>query len=261
MTHQPAEAKDYFLACYTVSLVQGQTIKGTLIRHATIKNYLGAAYEVFGSARYTSEYNFVGTVLKAVKSYEDVPRRRRMITDGMMQWMIERADKEGPDSATRAMVDWIILGRYTGFRASEWSQTTLDSYARLDWPGAPSRAMTRQDFEFLGDNERHLPSCDLTDALIRHLTIRWRHQKNGQNGQQVTFAGDSANPAYSATGAGLRIYMRSLRLGQKAHEPLAVFKNKRNKVQYITDSMVNSLLRDAASATLGLPRKHKDLKL
>ena len=31
---------------------------------------------------------------------EEVPKRRRMITDGMMQWLIAKAKHEGRDSAT-----------------------------------------------------------------------------------------------------------------------------------------------------------------
>ena len=119
MTHQPPAARDYFLACYTVSLVQGETINGTLIKYATIKKYLDQAYTLFEPLDYMSDHDFVGTILKSVQSYEEVPKRRRMITDGMMQWLINHASSEGTDSPARAIVDWIILGRYTGFRAAE----------------------------------------------------------------------------------------------------------------------------------------------
>ena len=140
MGDQPPAAKDYFLACYTVSLVQGETILGIPIRHTTIKKYLTAAHNLFDkSVAYESEHKFVEIILKSVKDYEDVPKRRRMITDKMMQWLITKAKQSGPDSSTRAIVDWILLGRYTGFRASEWSQTSQTSYSRLDHPGSPSR--------------------------------------------------------------------------------------------------------------------------
>ena len=41
---------------------------------------------------------------------------------------------------------------------------------------------------------------------------------------------------------------------------MAVFKNDCGQVRYITDTMVNELLRDAASATLNLKRDHPELK-
>ena len=42
MTDLKPEARDYFLACYAVSLFQGETILGTPIKHDTIKQYLKA---------------------------------------------------------------------------------------------------------------------------------------------------------------------------------------------------------------------------
>ena len=45
---QPPEARNYFLACYAVSLVQGHTIKGTYIKYATVLQYMTQAHTVFG---------------------------------------------------------------------------------------------------------------------------------------------------------------------------------------------------------------------
>ena len=101
-----------------------------------------------------------------------------MITDGMTRWLIAEAAKAGPDSSTRAIVDWILLGRYSGFRASESSQTTQKDYARIEhWPGKPARAFTRPDFGFLANNERHPSGNELSEDLIRYLNILWRIQK------------------------------------------------------------------------------------
>lgn len=262
MRSQPAAARDYFLACYAVALVQGETILGTLIRHSTIKGYLTAAYELFGDIPYESKNNFVGIILKAVQDYEVIPQRRRMITDAMMEWLLKRAASSGQDSSDSAIVDWILLGRYTGFRASEYSQKTQKDYERIeDWPGSPSRAMTRHDFTFLGDNERHLDPRDFTDDLIHYLVVTWRIQKNRDNGEQVTFGDDRANPQYSATRAARRIYSRSLRLRQRDHEPMGVYLNGSKKVKYITDTLITNLLRDAASATLNIARSHADINL
>ena len=58
--------------------------------------------------------------MNAHKKYESVQNRRRMITASMMAWLIKKAGKEGTDSEIRAIVDWIIIGRSTGYRSSEW---------------------------------------------------------------------------------------------------------------------------------------------
>ena len=263
MRAQPPGARDYFLACYVVSLVQGETILGTPVRHSTIKNYLRAAQDLMGkNVECTSQYQFTDTILKAVQNYEEVPKRRRMITDKMARWLVERAAGKDRDSATSAIVDWFILGRYAGFRAAEWSQTTQGKYARIEhWPGEPSRAFIRDDFVFLAEDEQRLSSADLSERLIGYLIITWRIQKNGQNGEQITFGRDKESPAYSPTNAGFRIYDRSKRLGMKDHEPMAVYRNSHGKVRFVTDTMVNDLLRQAASETLGIPRSHAELKL
>ena len=120
MEGKPPATRDYFLACYAVSLVQGETILGTPIRHSTIKLYLAAARLFFDRhAAPEADQQFVATILKSVKDYEDVPKRRRMITDKMMRWLVSQAALSDPHSSTCAIVDWILLGCYTGFRASE----------------------------------------------------------------------------------------------------------------------------------------------
>ena len=81
------------------------------------------------------------------------------------------------------------------------------------------------------------------------------------NGQRVSFGDDTVSPAYSATRAAYRIYNRSQRLGMKPDEPMGVFCNNKCKVQFIKDTLVNNLLQQAASETLGLPRSHKEIKL
>ena len=107
MTDLKPEARDYFLACYVVSLVQGETILGTPIKHDTIKQYLKATHQLFDKEKlaYHSEHGFVDIILKSFKTYEEVPKRRRMITDSMMQWLVDKAAVAGPDSPTRAIVD------------------------------------------------------------------------------------------------------------------------------------------------------------
>ena len=258
MAQQPPEARNYFLACYAVSLVHGHTIKGAYIKHSTLKEYVKEALTIFDErgVSHSSKPDFLATINKAHSSYENVPNRRRMITDGMMEWFIKQAENTPIDSELRAIVDWIIVGRYTGFCSSEWCQETLKDYARIKgWPSEPSLAMTRSDFTFLGEEERRITKMeDLNADTVRYLSCRWRHQKNGDNGEEVTFSGDISNRKYCIVTAGLRIYHRSKRLGTKDHEPMAVCARK-GEVQFITARKVTTLLREAAQEVLGLQKK------
>ena len=264
MAGQPPEARNYFLACYAVSLIQGQTIKGVCIKHSTLKLYMKEALAIFVERRlpHDSKPDFLAIITKAHSDYENVPNRRRMITDGMMAWLIKQADNAPLDSEIRAIVDWIIVGRYTGYRSSEWCQECQKDYARINgWPGDPALATTRNDFAFLGNNERRITQeRHLTAELVHHLTCTWRHQKNGDNGQDVTFSGDRTNRRYCIVTAGLRIYHRSKRLGMKDGEPMGVCRIK-GKVRFITSRKVTALLREAAQQVLGLDKCDPELKL
>ena len=47
MEGQPPEARDYFLACYAVSLIQGHTLKNSYVKHNTLKMYMQQAKLLF----------------------------------------------------------------------------------------------------------------------------------------------------------------------------------------------------------------------
>ena len=266
MPEQPAAARNYFLACYAVSLIQGQTILGSPIRLQTVKNYLSAAYDLFRDRKiyFGSDEDYIHIILEALRDYESVPKRRHMISDGMMYWLQRQAERADSDSKLAAIVDWIILGRYTGFRRSEWCQTSQSKYERIkSWPGRPSLAFIRQDFTFLGKNEELLdPShADFSWSMVYYVKITWRKQKNKRNNQSITYARDNITPKFCPVEAAIRIYIRSLRLGVPDHQPMGVCA-KDGKCQrcFITDSMVADLLREAAATVLNVPRNSDYIK-
>ena len=267
MPNQSSESRNYFLACYAVSLIQGQTILGTTIRYQTVLNYLKAAYKLLRDREHSfdSERDYVEIILSALANYECIPNRRNMITDDMVQWFIDESRTQDPDSAMASITDWIILGRYTGARASEWCQTTQSNHAVIEaWPGTPSLAFTRDDFTFLGRHERRLTDDDISNLTIEHINhvrIEWRKQKNKDNGQKIDFARDDVNPDYCAVRAALRIYLRSIRLGGPPHEPLGVFQNSKGLSKFITATMTATHLRNCASLVLNIKQDDPSLKL
>ena len=110
--------------------------------------------------------------------------------------------------------------------------------------------MTRGDFTFLGKGEPWITEDhDLNTSKVRHLTCEWRHQKNNDNGQSITFSGDSSNRSYCIVDAGLRIYHRSKRLGMKDSESMTVYAVKGE-----------TLLREAAQEVLGLQKSDPVVK-
>jgi len=204
--------------------------------------------------------DYTDIVYDAVKKYETVENRRNMISDSMMTWLLFSSKKSSLDSAVSAMVDWIILGRYTGYRKSEWCQSSQTSFETVDeWPGKPPRAMMLGDFTFLDKNERRISfNKKCLHDNIHHVIIQWRFQKNGQNGEEVTFTRDMINPQYCPVLAAYRICLRALRLNVPRSDPIAVFSRKDNRL-FITDRLLTRILREAAMAVLNLGPDDKEL--
>ena len=82
METQPPEARNYFLACYAVSLVQGHTIKGICVKHSTLKQYMKDAFSVFADRQVThfSDPDYLAIVMKAHSNYESVPMVKSSLT-------------------------------------------------------------------------------------------------------------------------------------------------------------------------------------
>ena len=117
-----------------------------------------------------AKINYVDMILKAVEKYEGMTERKEMIYDEMFLDMIDRFADAPPDSAEAAILDWLLLGRYTGPRGVEWCQTTLTEYLRIDhpyWRGPDSYAFIAADFVFLDRHKR--PIRDLAGATIHDV--------------------------------------------------------------------------------------------
>lgn len=262
----PLESQNYFLACYAASLIQGESITGIAIRSRTVINYISAACELFTEQKLPSprlsNTDYISVITNALKNYEQVENRRVMITDAMTQWMYDYVQKLPPDAPERAIFDWILLGRYGGFRPVEWCQHTQTSFRRIEeWPGQPPYGFIPSDFSFLGTNERHLTPADLLKIdMIDSIQVRFRKQKNKDNGQVIPFKRDLVNPHLCPVRAAFRILVRHKRLQGSEHEPLAICRNHTNtKTIFITDSLTTKFLRKAAIAAHNISPKSSAL--
>ena len=76
MGDQPPEARNYFLACYAVSLVQGYTIKGISSKYSMLKQYTKGTYNVLAEHQVTQflDPDYLAIVMKAHINYENVPK-------------------------------------------------------------------------------------------------------------------------------------------------------------------------------------------
>ena len=147
-----------------------------------------------------------------------------------------------------ALADWLILGQQSGFRRKEWAQDRSyvkkhkDIQRNVD--GSPS-AFIISDLEFRGKNNTYLDqnsTKDLQRACI--VNLKWRFQKNNDNGQIISYVEDNSNKTHCFVQACKRIKQRALRLKQKNNKPIAIFIDnpKDKKILYIDDIHISTIL-------------------
>jgi len=217
-----------------------------------------------------SPIDYVTILLKAVHKYEKVARRREMIYDDMFHDMLAHAKLRDPDGREAAILDWLILSRYTGFRAAEYCQTSTRQYEEVEvppslWEGERAKAFIASDFEFF--DERYRPMTNITAqtdiSSVRYVRIRWRWQKNLDHGECIPYERDLASPAFCPVRAALRIYQRALRLGVRASHPIGVFRKTsksggvpRSHYQYVRGREdIQAFIRASAARVFGLSSK------
>jgi len=157
------------------------------------------------------------------------------------------------DSYLSALYDWLVVGMQTGQRKSEWCQDLPDfkktHNVALSAKSTPT-AFIADDFELSYKPTQSSPTLHPEHSLphMNYVTITWRFQKNGQNGQAVSFSHDYANPNLSVVRAVERILLRAKRLNQPSTMPLAVYaRPKSTKPTYIFHTQVQSSLRAIAT--------------
>ena len=97
-----------------------------------------------------SGFNITG-ILHECKRWEQMPNRREPVTNEMMAHIVADAAKDtNPDSLLNTIADYLVMGKYGGFRKSEWLQDYADArkgrYARnLD---GSAKAFIIADFSF-----------------------------------------------------------------------------------------------------------------
>jgi len=162
-------------------------------------------------------------VINDYKQWHHMPNRREPITLPMLEHWRSLAKWAHRDSLQATFYDWMVIGMHTGCRKSEWCQDTYDyklfTQIALN-PDNTSKAFVASDFILHNDATSDTP---LTHGF-NYVKIKWRYQKNGDNGQTISFAHDHKNPSFSPVLAVQRILERAERLGLPHNMPLAVFK-------------------------------------
>ena len=271
LAHHDMQVRNYLLACFAVSLIRGETLQGRSIRHATIRNYVNAAAALHRDRNLPSPYSaptdYISIILKAVKKFEKEPNRRAMIDDEMVHHIEKIRQNYDQDSIESALIDWIYLGRFVGYRSIEWCQTTQQKFETIEhpnWEGPKSYAFISEDFQFFTEAKVRIHILTPASvARIAYVTIRFRKQKNDRNYEIIPYYKDDTNPTFCPVGAAVRIHLRANRLAVKQDEPLGVFHCQSGKYTgkrcYITAKQVATFLQSVAMTVFHLKPDDKAL--
>ena len=270
--------KDLVIAFYGIYLSTGNTIKSQAIQTPTLKKYLNVAggcsgvvtsYDPnkAGDTTYLQKIK-VSPIIRAVINehhrWESVPNRREPVTKSMIAHWINSTNND-PNSFDSAITDWMFLGSQLGLRKSEWAQPPKNRDANspfvLNVDGT-SKNFISSDFNFHFasdhlDTKNTSTSTNFSEKSQQFdlLKVRWRFQKNNDNGQIIVFSRNIENPDFCVVAAAQRIIARAQRLRVPTHCPIAVYSTK-GKLQRITDTAVRRSIQSCAQFVHKLTNKN-----
>ena len=152
----------------------------------------------------------------------------------------------------------MVVVAYAGFRKSEWLQDasefkkTNDFLQNID---GSVKAFIKGDFELCDSRNRRLypDACGkIRDAY--QVNIRWRFQKNGDNGQKVLYTRNTVDKRLCTVSEALRIYEHADRFSVKDDAPMAVYLHKGCKT-FMTQLEVEAEMQSCAKKLYNLTLK------
>jgi hypothetical protein len=200
--------------------------------------------------------------LKEVRRWQGIKNRQEAVTKTMVNLLRQWVKDHEWDSHDKALLDWLIVGLYTGYRAIEWLQEKSctqesDFWIAEDVSGRRDNliyAVTATDVRYVTRaNQQIADPLEIAVSDIAATKVRWRFQKNGEHGEEVTFASCHEDPDFCFTRAMLRILRRHKTFQVPAHWPLAVYKRNRNsrRPNWFTVSGVDRKLKQLGQAAYG----------
>ena len=263
--------RNVIMACYVAHLASGQTLLCRSIKMCTIRKYLKATSDLsipFQMMNPTvdiqaKESKFIKDILHETHRWESMHKHREPITKDMVSFIRTKGSFLSlQDNIYTVLNNWLTLGLQTGFRRIEWAQDKtylqLHHHVHHNVNGSPS-AFVASNFAFHGPDGLRLPNDSIPKIDdISTVMITWRHQKNMDNGQCITYAKDPQNPTFYAVVAALRIITWTKRLKVASSNPIDVYvSHHRSIVQcnYVDDTHISFLLREAAKALYKITAK------
>jgi hypothetical protein len=254
------------MALYAAHLATGSSLLCKSIKASTVEKYL------LNIARFLSNFASrdvrkegptsqglaepIKAVLIEMERWEKVANRREPFTVEMQEYLNEQTANL-PSSDKRVIFsEWSTCGLYGAFRLNEYAQPAGHSWTNplLDINNDP-KAFCLGDLEFTTIDKKFLPLETVLSALandnhelVFRITLTFRFQKNGENGQEKSFIRNNEKPHLCFVRAMLAILVNFITLaGRDFTKPLAIYKDANGIIQTLDNSIIEDNMRDAAA--------------
>ena len=217
------KTKNDIITAYALFLLSGQTLLAKSIRVDTAKGYIKAVTDYFKkNHQFNPAVDETGAIpleldktFKEASRWESMPNRSEPLTPEMVEHLYDQGKALHQDSALAALADWAVLCLQTGFRISEYAQAHSALHMSLHTVCAKNidgttKAFIHADFRFTDAHKQPVPTNRRHFAKFVH--IRWRFQKNGNNGEIIPFARNNLKVKFCPVRAAFRIIRRAERL-------------------------------------------------
>ena len=239
------------------------------LRSATCKGYATDAAKLFTLRKFSSpvdfsdETNWTTILINNLEREEDIAVQRRPLDSKIFAALHSMAKQAGPDSAEAVSYNVAAVGKQNGWRRSEHSQTKKNSVDYHTYPSGKKvmKSVNGNDVKFVSDNDKPF-QIKINSKLTRlkSARMRFRHQKNRQNNQELLFYADKNNPEACGVVNLAEMAQRKRRLGHSMDLPLTVYLDANGSVIYLTGDKLTDIIRKAVKkAHPHMPEKEVQL--
>ena len=265
---------------YAFLLGAGCNLLCRSLKCATVKDYIKdvASFLIlfskdhrdyrFDSANALRMSSTLHNVFEELKTWDDMAKRREPFTLDMLtaqqQWT--EAGEFGPDTEEAALLDWFEVGLFTGMRLAEWAQPSHKSD-----PACPNLNKRLQTAAFCLNDVRaemkggqRISGAVILDhpvASIKKMWVKWRMQKNGENGEEKMFSLPESKLARSFIRPMYRILQRFVRLRgiDDLTTPLSVYQHAKAEkgVRLLHSANIEKSMRRTAAKVYNLDKSNE----
>ena len=251
----PEPDRKILFAVYVKSVMLGDNYcNRESLRSATCKGYATDAAQLFilrncpSPFVFSDESNWTTILIKNLETEEGIAIQRRPLNAKIFAAIYEMAKSASLDSAEAVSCNVVAVGKQNGWRRGEHSQTKKKEVDYHVYPSGTKvmKSINGNDVQFTSlDDKLFLVKSNSNMSRLKSVKMKFRHQKNRQNNQEVRFHVDKKNPESCSVVNLAQMVQRKRRLGHSMHLPLTVYLDDTGSVAYLTGDKLTQVIRRA----------------